>query len=142
MNKKLKILLAIAVLSGASLYATDTYVATQTDPLVTKSYVDAQISKVSGEAVSSTSNTYEIVNVPAGKAIYGKQGSEMIIRSGQGTILASTAGGVQDVTDGIDLSGGMVAPNNNLLIIPREDGRGISADKTMVVMVRGGYTIQ
>lgn len=168
MNKKLKLALGIAILSGTSLYAADSFVGTQSDPLVTKSYVDAKISQLNGSSGSSNkdlesrleaqeqlisslsqqieklgeaNNTYEIVTVPAGSAIHGKQGSEMIIRSGEGTILASAAGGVQDVTDGVDLAGGMKAPNNNLLLIPREDGRGIMAQKTMVVMVRGGYTI-
>ena len=76
-----------------------------------------------------------------GSTIYGKQSSEIIVRSGEGTVVATSAGGIQDVTDGVDLLGGTKAPNNNLLIIPREDGRGILADKPMVVMVRGGYTI-
>ena len=169
MNKKLKLVLGIAILSGTSLYAADSFVGTQSDPLVTKSYVDAKISQVSGsnsesstkdlesrlaaqeqlisslsqqiEKLAESNNTYEIVTVPAGSTIHGKQGSEMIIRSGEGTIVASAAGGVQDVTDGVDLAGGVKAPNNNLLLIPREDGRGIVAHKAMVVMVRGGYTI-
>ena len=86
-------------------------------------------------------STFEIVDVPAGKTIYGKQGAEMIIRSGEGRIVASLAGGVQDVTDGVDLAADVIAPKNNLLIIPREDGRGIFANKAMTIMVRGGYTI-
>lgn len=169
MNKKTKIVLAVALLSGTSLYAADQLIGTSADPVVTKSYVDAKIAQLSGTSNNTnTSNLaakveaqeqlisalsqqiakleekstgFEIVNVPAGQAIYGKQGSEMIIRSGEGSIIASAAGGVQDVTDGKDLVGGIKAPKNNLLIVPREDGRGILADKPMVVMVRGGYTI-
>lgn len=166
MNKKFKIIAAVAVLSVTSLNAADSKIGTDSDPLVTKSYVDRQIALVSGGGNSDLearlsaqedlisvlsqeiatlkeagSSSFEIVNVPAGSSIYGKQGSEMIIRSGEGTIVASSAGGVQDVTDGVDLAGGVKAPNNNLLIVPREDGRGIMASKTMVVMVRGGYTI-
>ena len=166
MNKKFKIIVAVAVLSVTSLYAADSKIGTDSDPLVTKSYVDQKIALVSGGGNSDLearlsaqedlisvlsqeiatlkeagSSSFEIVKVPAGSSIYGKQGSEMIIRSGDGTIVASSAGGVQDVTDGVDLAGGVKAPNNNLLIIPREDGRGIMANKAMVVMVRGGYTI-
>lgn len=168
MNKKLKITLMIAALSVTSLYAADSRIGTEADPLVTKSYVDAQIAKVNtggsnnselearlstqeelitvlseeiANLKASSSASFEIVKVAAGSSIYGKQGSEMIIRSGEGTILASVAGGVQDVTDGVDLAGGTKAPKNNLLIIPREDGRGIMANKDMVLMVRGGYTI-
>lgn len=166
MNKKFKAVAAIALLSVTSLYAADSKIGTESDPLVTKSYVDKQIASVSGGANKDLearlsaqedlisilsqeianlkeegSSSFEIVSVPVGSIIYGKQGSEMIIRSGEGSIIASAAGGVQDVTDGVDLAGGVKAPNNNLLIVPREDGRGIMASKTMVVMVRGGYTI-
>ena len=165
MNNKLKIVLAVAVLSGTSLYAADSLIGTDKDPLVTKSYVDSKIAQIKGSGSSdlsaklaaqeelisnlsqqlgnleSSKSTFEVVTVQAGQKIYGKQGSEMIIRSGEGTIIASTVGGVQDVTDGVDLAGGAKAPNNNLLIVPREDGRGIEAHKTMVIMVRGGYTI-
>lgn len=170
MNKKWKIVLAVAILSATSLYAADNLGGTSADPVVTKSYVDTKIQQALNSNTGNTNNsdlkaqleaqealisalsqqiadlegkgnTYKVVSVPAGSTIYGKQGSEMIIRSGEGTIIASAVGGVQDVTDGVDLAGGTKAPNNNLLIVPREDGRGISANKPMVVMVRGGYTI-
>lgn len=165
MNKKLKLGLWIAAISVTSLYAADGLIGTENDPVVTKSYVDKLFASMSGSSnkdleasiaaqdkliselsmqisqLQQSKSGYEIVTVQAGSTIYGKQGSEIIIRSGQGMIVASAAGGVQDVTDGVDLSGGVNAPNNNLLLIPREDGRGIQAVKTMVVMVRGGYTL-
>ena len=166
MNKKVKVALAVGILSATSLYAADSRIGTQSDPLVTKSYVDSKIAQMNGSGNTSDLNAtiaaqekliselsqqiaqlqasqggYEIVTVAAGQTIYGKQGSEIIIRSGEGNIIGSAAGGVQDITDGVDLAGGQMAPNNNLLLIPREDGRGISATRTMVVMVRGGYTI-
>ena len=167
MNKKVKVIAAAILLSVTSIYAADSKIGTGEDPLVTKSYVDAQIARLGSGTNSNLearlsaqedlisvlsqeianlkeagSSSFEIVKVPEGNIIYGKQGSEMIIRSGVGSIIASSAGGVQDVTDGVDLAAGVKAPNNNLLIIPREDGRGIMASKMMVVMVRGGYTIQ
>ncbi len=140
MNKKLKMILTFVLLSGTTLYAADNIIGTRVDPVVTKSYVDMKIKEQLGK-VEGQKSTFEIVDVPVGKAIYGKQGSEMIIRSGEGRIIASLAGGVQDVTDGVDLAADVLAPKNNLLIIPREDGRGIFANKTMTIMVRGGYTI-
>lgn len=140
MNKKLKMILTFILLSGTTLYAADNMLGTRVDPVVTKSYVDMKIKEQLGK-VEGQKSTFEIVDVPVGKAIYGKQGSEMIIRSGEGRIIASLAGGVQDVTDGVDLAADVLAPKNNLLIIPREDGRGIFANKTMTIMVRGGYTI-
>lgn len=166
MNKKFKIVLGIAALSVTSLYAADNLIGTSSDPVVTKSYVDKLISSIKPsdnkdleeqlsmqdklisslflevEQLKQGGQGFEIVTVPAGQTICGHQGTEMIIRAGRGTIVASTTGGVQDVTDGADLAGGLAAPNNNLLIIPREDGRGLQAVQTMVVMVRGGYTLQ
>lgn len=140
MNKKLKMILTFVLLTGTTLYAADNMLGTKVDPVVTKSYVDMKIREQLGK-VETQKSTFEIVDVGAGKTIYGKQGSEMIIRSGEGRIIASLAGGVQDVTDGVDLAADVIAPKNNLLIIPREDGRGIFANKAMTIMVRGGYTI-
>lgn len=164
------LLSATSLYGSDGLMRNKSQIGTKADPVVTKSYVEKRISQLSNlggstnnsaqlltkieaqekqiaellermENLETEKSTFEIVAVPAGKIIYGKQGSEMIIRSGEGRIIASNAGGVQDVTDGIDLSGGSIAPKNNLLIVPREDGRGIEAIKPMVIMVRGGYTI-
>lgn len=169
MNKRFKIGLGMALLCSTTLLGADSIGGTQDDPLVTKSYVDLRISELSNinntqineqleeklneqealinkllEQIMNTggiSSSFEIVHLKAGESIYGKQGTEMIIRSGEGIIIASDGGGIQDVTDGLDLPNSIKAPNNNLLIIPREDGRGILAKKSTVIMVRGGYTL-
>ena len=91
---------------------------------------------------SQTSSTYEIVTVPEGKSIIGKQGTEIIIRTGEGKAIGSEAGGLQDMTLGADISNGMQITPYHLIIIPREDGRGIKATTSLIVMVRGGYSIQ
>ena len=167
MNKKLKLTLGILMIGATTLYAADGLIGTEQDPLVTKSYVDQKISQISGgnsntvlatqlkeqeqlilalrEEIASLkqggSSTFEVVVVPEGKTIYGKQSSEMIIRAGEGKIVASSVGGIQNITEGVDLSGDTIAPNNNLLLIPREDGRGLMAIKQLTVMVRGGYLL-
>ena len=163
MNKRLKLVIGILIVGVTTLYAADGLIGTESDPLVTKSYVDQKISAITGGTSNTTlaaqlreqeqliiemrqeienlrqggSNTFEIVVVPEGKTIYGKQSTEMIVRAGEGNIVASPVGGVQDITEGKDLMGGAVAPRNNLLLIPREDGRGIVATKQLTVMVRG-----
>lgn len=166
MNKKYKLMLGIMALSVTSIYATDTLIGTEKDPVVTKSYVDKVIASLTvnndkkelearlsaqEKLISSLSQEiadfkeesgiYKIVTVKAGEKLYGKQGAEFIVRSGQGTVIASTSGGLQNVTQGVDLAEGQNAPLNHLMIIPREDGRGIEAVKNMVVMVRGGYSL-
>ena len=161
MTKKMKlgmIMLATLVV-GSSVYAAKGDAGSSNDPLVTKSYVDSKVTQLQktvevqasmidlltqeinnmGEEESSS---YEVVTVPAGQSIVGKQGTEIIVRSGNGQVLASDGGGLQDMTEGTDLLGGSEIPKYHLVIIPREDGRGIYATKDLIVMVRGGYNIQ
>ncbi|MDF2593966.1 MAG: hypothetical protein K0R69_307 [Clostridia bacterium] len=168
MNRKIKVILAAGMLLFTTLYAADSGPGTSSDPLVTKSYVDKKVAEVSGgsnvsgslteqlkaqeqlintllaeiTALKQNSNTYKVVSVPEGKLILGKQGSEMIVRAGEAQVISAEAGGLQDMTAGADINAGSIAPKYHLLIIPREDGRGLLATKTLTVMVRGGYTVQ
>ncbi|WP_058486747.1 hypothetical protein [Defluviitalea phaphyphila] len=122
------------------------------DPLVSKSYVDSQIKEVmdlvetivSNQNSDSDSNktiSYEVVNVSAGEKLVGGQGTEIILRGGKGLAIASSYGGLQDITEGIDIAGGTQIPKYHLIIIPREDGRGIYVESDAVFMVRGDYEI-
>lgn len=86
-------------------------------------------------------NTYKVVDVNPGEKLIGKQGAEVILRAGEGSAIAGTLGGLQDVTGGADITTGLV-PKNHLLIIPRDDGRGVLVTKKATFMVRGGYTIK
>lgn len=99
------------------------------DPLVSRSYVDAKSRML-------------VVEIPAGKQLLGSAGTEIIVRSGSATAIDTLMGGLSDVTGGKDLKKGDPAPANHLLIVPRDDGRGILAVTSLFVMVRGGYTIQ
>lgn len=139
------------------------------DPVVTKSYVDKVISELSImqkvkaqeeiidvlnsqihtlqtsveslKANGAGENTYETVEVGAGQKLIGKKGAEVILRAGKGNAIASAGGGLQDMTQGIDIMEGEV-PKYHLLIIPRDDGRGVLVTSKAVFMVRGGYTIE
>lgn len=168
MNKKIKIIIAVGLLAVTTLYASDQGAGTSNDPLVTKSYVDKKIAEIAGgtstssnvtqqlqmqqelilalsqqiESLQQTNNTYEVVFVPQGQLLLGKQGSEIIIRSGEAKVIGSVAGGIQDMTEGVDVNADKIAPKYHLLIVPREDGRGLIATKDLTVMVRGGYTLQ
>ena len=152
------IMLATLVV-GSSVYAAKGDAGSSNDPLVTKSYVDSKVTQLQktvevqasmidlltqeiNNMGKEESSSYEVVTVPAGQSIVGKQGTEIIVRSGNGQVLASEGGGLQDMTEGTDLLGGSEIPKYHLVIIPREDGRGIYATKDLIVMVRGGYNIQ
>ncbi len=146
------LLLALAtstIVSGADPGSTS-------DPLVTKSYVDAKIndlialinSNATGNGngntntETSTDAQYKVVAVPKGSTILGGEGTELILRSGKGTIVSTTSNGLVNMTTGVDALNGTEVPKNNLMIVPRQDGRGIkiTADGANV-MVRGYYEI-
>ncbi len=132
------------------------------DPLVTKSYVDTKINELKAQILTlsnnnnSSSNTetptatpeasnaqYQVVLVPKGSKIIGGEGTEMILRSGTATIVSPTSNGLVNMTTGVDALNGTSIPKNNLMIVPRADGRGfnVTADNTNI-MVRGYYEIR
>ena len=111
------------------------------DPVVTKSYVDAQIAAVKDGAGGSAA-VFEPVFVEAGKNLIGGAGTELILRSGGALAIAKGQDGLSDVTQGKDLSGGFAVTRNHLLLIPRADGRGINAATDIWVMVKGTYSIE
>lgn len=99
------------------------------DPLVSKSYVDALLQ-------------FQVVSVPRGSSLVGEGGTEMVLRAGQATAIASDQGGILDLSDGVDLPQGAVAKSNHGLVVPRTDGRGILAKTDIIVMVKGPYTVK
>ncbi len=101
---------------------------TQMDPLVTRSYVDHYVA-------------LQVVTVPPGQKLVAEEGTEIIVRAGKGTAIASANGGLADLTAGRDLKNGEVVALNHLLVVPRTDGRGLAAVTMVVALVRGGYTV-
>ncbi|MBQ4528343.1 MAG: hypothetical protein II998_09750 [Clostridia bacterium] len=132
------------------------------DPLITKSYVDgillpqiksyvdSQISSIPAAPgdnevvqipVASGSTVYNIVNVSKDQTVIGGKSCQMIMRMGSGVIVATSKGGVCDVTLGADLPNGTSAPSNHLLIIPVDDGRGIKMLSDGILMISGSYSV-
>lgn len=141
---------------------------TSEDPVVTKSYVDQQIQKALGgvtvtptpslpapsvPAPSTPSNNGNvtasdevvIVDVKPGQKLIADAGAEFIVRNGKAVMYTLDASGAADLTEGKDLTNGQAITTNHLLSFPR-DGRGIMVQDgnkyNLVVMVRGGYSIQ
>ena len=123
---------------------------TESDPLVTLSYVNRSIEqvktyidqKVSNSTNTSTSDSLEVVNVEKGKFLIGEAGTEIILRGGSAKAIVSNLGGLSDITEGVDLGKDVSIPANHLLIIPRDDGRGVYCVTDSIFMVRGGYEIK
>ena len=152
-KKQIYIVGAIVIAGFTTLNAANNNVGSENNPLVTKNYVDTQIENQKQyitelrqeiedlKQKEGNSSTYKTVVVPQGSTIYGEDGTEMIVRAGEGTVVTSGTIGIQNVTTGEDIINGQIAPRNHLLIVPREDGRGLMATRQLTVMVRGGYMI-
>ena len=83
---------------------------------------------------------YDVVYLTKGQTIVGS--SEFILRSGSAISTCPGINGVTDITDGVDLTDGMEIPWNHLLLVPRDDGRGITVTSVEAyIMARGQYTI-
>ena len=162
------ILLAAALLAiscFAAVFADDAVPGTAADPVVSKSYMDAQIDilttqisalqarvdKLEEGGGSTTPGTpaqpaeapkFEVVKVDAGKSVIGAASTEIILRSGTAAAIAGASGGVSDLTEGVDLSTGTAVTKNHLLVIPVDDGRGIQCTSTCYMMIKGDYTLK
>lgn len=129
------------------------------DPVVSKSYVDAQTKALQDRVTSLESRfdslpgasegpsapaaaAFEVVKLEAGQSLTAGAGAEIILRSGTASAIGSSSGGVADVTEGSDLATGAAVSKNHLLLIPADDGRGIKCASLCYVMVKGGYTVK
>lgn len=167
------ILAAAAVFLAGScfgaVFADDAVPGSAADPVVSKSYLDAQVEilqtqisdlqtqvgKLQSAIADGTGSpsgpsdpgdpvevpVFEVVKVEAGKELIGAASTEIILRSGTATAIAGKSGGVSDVTEGVDLSQDESVTKNHLLIIPVDDGRGIRCTSLCYVMVKGEYTL-
>ncbi|MBR2743381.1 MAG: hypothetical protein IKD89_07305 [Clostridia bacterium] len=126
------------------------------DPLVSLSYltgvfkqdvlnevdkrIDAKIASSSSQS-SGGSDSYKAIQVSRGQTILGKEGSQIILRSGTAVSVCPGENGLVDTTGGIDLPGNISISPNHVYIIPREDGRGIRMTNDGYIMVKGGYKV-
>lgn len=148
------IVLISLVVVGQVVYASNIKPGSEDDPIVTLSYLEQKIQQLkyyidenntsSNESETDGSiknSTFEVVELNKGKVLIGEAGTEIILRSGQATAITSALGGLSDVTGAIDLKENEQVPTNHLIIIPRDDNRGIAALENCFVMVKGGYKI-
>lgn len=109
---------------------------------LTRALWSASTANLATRAQVDERTVYVIVTVPAGQQVIGQASTEIVLRGGQATAIASASGGLLDVTGGRDVgSGEQIAPNH-LLVVPRADGRGLLAGTDLVLMVKGSVTVQ
>ncbi|MDR1066036.1 MAG: hypothetical protein LBL35_01190 [Clostridiales bacterium] len=139
---------AAAVLAANLLCASAAAPGGPDDPVVTKSYVDEQIKAALGSLTDNPAETaadnaaFTPVFAAAGQYVIGHEGAEIILRSGLATARCPGEDGVTNVTQGADLPDGARLSANNLIIIPRYDGRGVKAETDAWFLVKGGYDIR
>lgn len=119
-------LLTLFVFQGA--FAGESVPGSEEDPLVSRSYVDKRLN-------------FEVLNVQEGETLFCSAGTEVILRSGQASAVDSPNGGLADVTSGQDIRQGEGVTANHLIIVPRDDGRGLFALTDIIVMIRGSYSL-
>jgi len=166
MKKKMYILgIGLAFIAGGLIFGSNILSANPggaEDPLVTRSYVEMRIGEALQQATAQQVNTDAILNevlanigglsgntmsfspvhVNAGQTILAGEGTEIILRSGNATAHVPGPDGVVNASAGLDLDHGHPISRNHLIIIPREDGRGIRATTDAWFIIRGDFTIQ
>lgn len=126
------------------------------DPLVTRSWVVSYLNQVlggqgqqagslppAGELPAPASMPrYRVVELQPGQQLLLGESSEMVLRVGKATALEGQGGGLSDLTEGKNIAAGQTIPRDHLILSPRDDGRGLAAHASTVVLVRGNYRIK
>jgi hypothetical protein len=158
-NKKLlTVLIALVVLAtgiGIGALAASSF-GTQSDPLITKSYLDTvltpalqsqfqtqlnsradqlerQISNISGGDPAN----FIVVGLSSGDVLKGAAGCEIILTDGAASVSGS---GLSDITSGGAVSNGSAMTANHMYVVSVA-GSGVAADGTVSLLVRGSYTV-
>ena len=124
------------------------------DPVVSKSYVDERIEQLltaleSGGTIDInkapvTNNDkfkYVPVHVGVGQKLLGGEGTEIILRVGRSFAVVSGKEALIDVTDGKEMPDTSEFKKNHIIIVPRNDGRGVRVVEDAWFLVKGEYTI-
>lgn len=137
---------ALALGVAVSFYAVAVSAGTESDPLVTLSYLNgpftekvmSEVDKLSGQ--TGGGDAYTVVTLSAGQQLTLSAGAEVLLRSGTAACAAATDPGMVDTTGGSVLDGLSKLKENHLYIVT-QGGQGLKASTAVTVMVRGGYSI-
>jgi len=97
-------------------------------------------------ATVKNSIVFKIIKLPAGKTLIGDASTEIIVRYSKNIVTAyvssAATGGISNLISGKDIPNGVIIPANQLLLVPKADGRGITAKADADIMIKGTYTIK
>jgi len=105
------------------------------------SRVAAEIAAQIGAGTSSLEAFSDKVVVETGQTLHLPMGSSIMLRLGTGTVVASNAPGLIDMTDAGQLDNGGVLAVNHWYTVTMEAGRDIKCSSKMTVFIWGPYTI-
>lgn len=101
------------------------------------------------EGTVHTGAQYAVINLQEGETLFASVTScEVIVRSGSTKVVSPFTvkweeQGVSDTTDGKEIYHDEAVPTNHTIIIPRDDGRGITVGAGGAwLMVRGDYIVK
>jgi hypothetical protein len=91
---------------------------------------------------AQTGQAFVPIQLLKGKFLLAGEGTEIIVRSGKASAYSQNEMGVVDASLGNELFNGANAAINHLLIVARNDGRGVYANEDSWLMVKGSYSIK
>jgi hypothetical protein len=145
----LGIVLGVALSFGIS--GADSTAGTSSDPLVTLSYLNQQMSALEARMTSdvnekisavdtSAPSLFEVINVPNGTTLYFGASTEFILRVGSAVVVDPNDVGIPDLTAGSKVDEDSAVPIDHHMLVPSDDGRGIQLTSDCWLMVKGTYT--
>ena len=91
---------------------------------------------------SSSGSGFHVIELKKGETLTGYQNTEIVVRAGEVKTVIPGENGISDLTAGHDLLNDAWIQRNHLLIVPRSDGRGVTAVTDAFVMIQGSYKIE
>ncbi len=82
---------------------------------------------------------YTPVSANKGQVILGGEGTEIILRSGKAVGYIPDINGLVDVTDGKEIMSDTPLSINHLVVVPRDDGRGVMITENAWFIIKGPY---
>ncbi|MEJ3718756.1 hypothetical protein WGM54_12115 [Paenibacillus polymyxa] len=141
--------IAQAIKGGGSASSTSSKTTSSTAPATNTTTSNTTTSSGTSNATKNSTveqtEALKVVDVKPGQKLIAKAGAEFILRNGNAVVYSMDASGAIDITSGTEIVHNQAVEKNHLLSFPRE-GRGIQVKEGqkygLVVMVRGGYTVQ
>ena len=160
--KKWKIALAVVCVCFLFTVAYAANAGGQTDPLVTKSYLDGpfmeqvralvnrtvdarktELEQAAGQGGGTTAgNVFTVVTLSQGQVLEGDVGCEVMLRIGTAACGTSDSVGLIDTTSGTVLGNGEALITNHLYMVTISTRTVTATSGTVKVLVRGPYTVR